>query len=198
VPTNADIAWSPDGSRIAFSRFVSRSDGSSGTTIFVIGSDGSGERALTSESEDADAPAWSPDGSRIAYGSNAGGTIDLWTMRADGSEKRRLTSTAHADIESTWSPDGRRIAFRRSSSPSSSEIMIIDADGGEPVSISGTSNGVNPSWSPDGRFIAFALIPDAGGHPQIYTIKPDGTERALRTTDYRWAGGRNPNWLRRR
>ena len=50
-----NLAWSPDGSRLAF-------HGPDG--IWVIGADGSGLRKLIPGGTD---PSWSPDGSHIAY-----------------------------------------------------------------------------------------------------------------------------------
>ena len=55
-------AWSPDGSRIAFS---SNRDGDS--EIYVMNADGSGVTPLTDNSDQDYSPAWSPDGSRIAF-----------------------------------------------------------------------------------------------------------------------------------
>ena len=52
-----ELAWSPDGSRLAFSLQY-------GGGLFVVGVDGSGLTELVPYGENA---AWSPDGSRISY-----------------------------------------------------------------------------------------------------------------------------------
>ena len=52
--------------------------------------------------------------------------------------------------------------------------------------------------APDGTLIAYAVHPLGGGSPQIYTMHPDGSNVTLRTSDYRWNGGRNPSWIPRR
>ena len=52
-----ELAWSPDGSRLAFSLQYGRG-------LFVVGVDGSGLTELVPYGENA---AWSPDGSRISY-----------------------------------------------------------------------------------------------------------------------------------
>ena len=59
-------AWSPDGGRIAFVTLDSKE-------LFLINSDGTGERNLTQGLGENDAPAWSPDGSRIAFGTAQAG-----------------------------------------------------------------------------------------------------------------------------
>jgi Tol biopolymer transport system component len=123
--------------------------------------------------------------------------MDIWTMRADGSDKRRLTMTDEYDTEPTWSPDGARIAFRRSSPVFGSDLATIAASGGAVTRVPHAGSETAPAWSPDGRFIAFAHQPVGGGNPQLYTMRPDGSEITLRTTDYSWAGGRNPGWVRR-
>jgi len=69
------LAWSPDGSRLAF-------DGPDG--IWVIGADGSGLRKLIPSAAN---PRWSPDGSRIAYQpyDGSGGLGPLRIADAEGS-----------------------------------------------------------------------------------------------------------------
>lgn len=67
-----DLAWSPDGSRLALYR--------NGVGIWVVGADGSGLTQVIDQGRlaadwDPD-PHWSPDGSRLSY--NAGGQ-EVWT-----------------------------------------------------------------------------------------------------------------------
>ncbi len=63
-------AWSPDGTRILFTRF--HADGA-GADVFVVSGDGSGERRLTRARGDDVAAAWSPDGGRILFTSDRTG-----------------------------------------------------------------------------------------------------------------------------
>ena len=57
-----DPAWSPDGTKIAFSRFTGRR-----YQIFVMNEDGTNAVQLTNGDGAASDAVWSPDGSRIAY-----------------------------------------------------------------------------------------------------------------------------------
>jgi len=75
--------WSPDGSRIAFSR---------GDQIFTARTDGSGLRRLTSRGSD---PAWSPDGKRIAFIRDG----DLYLMSANGGALKRVIDARQPDPE---------------------------------------------------------------------------------------------------
>jgi Tol biopolymer transport system component len=127
-------AWSPDGSKIAFSS-QGALDGSdalntNGTyNIWVAKADGSGGATpltkLTALGTGSFQPVWSPDGSKIAFasqraldGSNNPNTNNaiqnIWMMNSDGSQATPLTKLTAADSASfdpAWSPDGGKIFF---------------------------------------------------------------------------------------
>lgn len=86
---------------------------------------------------------------------------EIYTIAPDGSNVTTLTNTPeYTEAVPIWSPDGRRLAYIRWPlfQFNQAEIMVIDADGGEPRRLaSGTD--IAPfqrlSWSPDGAKIAF-------------------------------------------
>ena len=86
---NNGPAWSPDGTRVAFTRFTS-----SQGTIAVINADGSELQTLTSGSS----PEWSPDNSQIVFTGDRG----LYTIKADGTMRIRLTEGLH--YSPAWHP----------------------------------------------------------------------------------------------
>ncbi len=92
-----DLAWSPDGSRLAFHALY-------GGGIWIVGLDGSG---LTEVSQGGAAPRWSPTGRQLAFQS-AGG---IWVINSDGSGLRQVAPVGGKPV---WSPDGSRIAYERS------------------------------------------------------------------------------------
>jgi TolB-like protein len=88
--------------------------------LFVMNTDGTGQRNLTNDSAPELAPAWSPDGSTIAYIS-AG---DIYLVKADGSDPRRLTNRGQ-DNDPSWSPDGTRLVFSRGERDRPADIHSI-------------------------------------------------------------------------
>lgn len=93
---NSDPAWSPDGTRIAFTTNRGATNGRS--FIALISPNGSGFLRLVPGRR----PAWSPDGSRIVFvgGADAPG---IYVVNADGSGLARITDNP-ADTAPSWGP----------------------------------------------------------------------------------------------
>ena len=68
-PPPPEVAWSPDGSRLAVALPAPGS-------LLELSADGSTVRTLVAVREGLSSPAWSPDGTRIAFSS--GGGIQVW------------------------------------------------------------------------------------------------------------------------
>lgn len=167
-PRFSQIAWSPDGTRIAFVDPVVGRRG-----IYVANPDGSDARRLTNGANDG-WPSWSPDGTRIAFsstrydlsietcepGADFRCPTDLYAVDAGGGNITRLTTDPVADYQPEWSPDGSRIAFVRAFNGTATAIYAMDADGTDvrPVSSHQGGSDFSPSWSPDGTQVVFAAI----------------------------------------
>lgn len=73
--------WSPDGSKLVFTKEVSLSQ----AAICVLDLFSLGQSTLTSEDSYNGYPCWSPDGTKIAFSSDRNGSFGIWVMDADGS-----------------------------------------------------------------------------------------------------------------
>lgn len=190
--------WSPDGTRIAFIRWYDP-----GTSLCVIGVDGTGFRVLVPEFDGWGQLAWSPDGSTLAYYGGRAQSIHL--VEADGSNDRVLTGLPSVPEGHpptwmpTWSPDGSRIAF------TSKDLWSIRTDGTDLTRITDLPEGefgFDPSWSPDGTGILFSIggwETSGGGGGQfggtLYVVNVDGSGLSPITTDGRfwWAADWSPD-----
>jgi Tol biopolymer transport system component len=186
--TNAEggFAWSPDGSKIAYSE-ASICEGCNDTfDVWSVNSDGSGLTNLTNSPNDLDVwPDWSPDGTKIAFAKNG----RLATMNPDGTGSALLPGEP-VGTSPSWSPDGHRLAYQAFDG-TDSEVFVITADGTGRTQL--TDNAVNdgsPAWSPDGKKIAFAS--NREGIADIYVMNADGSAQTRLTTDPE--SNSNPDW----
>jgi TolB protein len=128
---NSYPSASPDGRHIAFA-----STRSGEPQIFVMNTDGSQVKQLTSDKGGNVTPSWSPNGAMIAFASTEqrDGSAEIYVMNADGSQQRRLTSNPADDSHPHWSPDSRRIIFSSSrttlpGAPEWDDIFSMNVDG---------------------------------------------------------------------
>jgi len=89
-----DPKLSPDGSAIAFERLEDDETTHGNYDIYLIDSDGTNERALTSSGYTQGLARWSNSGTRIVYIVSAignDGQYDLYTMNTDGTMNQNIT-----------------------------------------------------------------------------------------------------------
>lgn len=100
LPSTLSVAWSPVGSKVAFSSVPPMSI--QGLQDIYVLDVASGKVTKLTETEDNSSPAWSSDGTKIAFTSWRGGNQDLFVMNADGSGQLRLTDDPGADAQPNW------------------------------------------------------------------------------------------------
>jgi TolB protein len=133
---------------------------SSDLQIYVMNSDGSGLRQLTSAANNGD-PVWSPNGARITFGSDreGGNKLNIFAMNADGSQLEQLThfDPPYEAGDTNWSSDGKKIAFEwdingmKQSDPNAyAEVWTMNPDGTEEAStkVPCSDVGCAPRWQP--------------------------------------------------
>jgi len=172
---NIAPSWSPDGTKIAFH---SSRDGN--FEIYVMNADGSNPTRLTSNAAGDFAPAWSPDGQRIVFRSNRDGNNEIYVMAKDGTGQTRLTVNTADDQEPKFSGDGTKIIFTRALP--TRQIMVINADGTNPVQLTSAGNNFFPTVSPDGKRIAF--VSDRDGNHEIYAMSFNGNLQTRLTNNF--------------
>jgi WD40 repeat protein len=207
-----DLAWSPDGSRLAYACAVLRRGDEVGR-IYTIRPDGTGRRLLRTGTASAYWPSWSPDGKRIAFstepapfvptrGTNTGHPrrwvhSAIYVVDVDGSHRLLVTRSGAAP---DWSPNGTTIAYSalacRGPLNKIGRTRLVTPYGRDvtPHSRAGRCGGIGPAalgaaWSPDGRRLAVRSQTDG----LYYVMDADGSRvTAIPGTD--GVGQSRPLW----
>lgn len=180
---NTEPAWSPDGTRVSFTRRHYLPGSVPTSDVYVAVADGTNQLQIAHADGEMDFGAvWSPDGTRLAFSRFlADDTGHVYTVRPDGSDVSRLISDPDVQTFSPqWSPDGGKLSFS-SYGPGGSAIETINADGSGRATIysppqGGLYYGINGwRWSPDGTKLAFGYIVGEGQGANVCVVNADGT-----------------------
>jgi TolB protein len=190
--TNQAQASSPGrNGRIFFhSNRVTKANPTGDYEIFTMRTDGSRLRQLTDNRINDFDPSLSADGQTVAFLSQRNGNLELFVMNADGSGQTRITRNSVDETNPALSPDGTRIAFERN--VNHVQLFTIDVNGSGETQITQDGDNRGPAWSPDGTRIAFARDIGLSSHHDIYTMNPDGSDKARLT--FETSVDLRPNW----
>jgi Tol biopolymer transport system component/predicted Ser/Thr protein kinase len=186
----ADMALSPDGSRLALS--IGGTNGPS--ALWVRDLERNTVSRLSADSSDHIYLVWSPGGERIAFGSTRTGTDGLFVQAANGSDSPDLLLEKKQAYANDWSPDGRLLLFFHSPGPGTKldlwTVPVSEERKIEPFLATSFSE-YQGRFSPDGRFVAY--VSDETGRLEVYVRAfPAGAERWQISA----AGGWFPEWRR--
>lgn len=179
--TLSDLSWSPDGSKIAFTKSIITYGGISSDDyaffeICVMDTDGSLPQHYTNYRSDGLCydSTWSPDGKRIAFVCVKDGDAEIYIMKSNGTKIQQITDNDWGDVNPAWSPDGKQIAFV-SYMDGDAEIYIMKSNGKDIRQITDNDwDDRDPEWSPDGTMIVFSAEKDKY-NSDIFIMNTDGS-----------------------
>jgi len=196
-------AWSPDGSRLLFTRITTDASDSANirasTALYTVPAAG-GTPVAVPNATDGYLGDWSPDGSQIVFTALTADadTGPVTIVRADGTQRRAI---AGADgLMPTWSPDGRTIAFARLTAldpdrareQDVAQIATVPVAGGAVTTLAATRPTAArtvagyPAWSPDGESLFFDLFgysaTDDFPPGDVWAVDKNGTRAGRVTT----------------
>ncbi|HEY1263899.1 MAG TPA: protein kinase [Terriglobales bacterium] len=150
----SDLAFSPDGERVAYISIPEK-------TLWRSRLDGSERRQLTYPPMEVALPSWSPDGKRLAFvGGGIGQPSKSYVVPSDGGAVEELLPGVHGAVDFNWLPDGNQIIFGYSTQ-AVLRIQAADLQTHRVTPIAGSDGLFSPRRSPDGRYLA-ALTGDSG------------------------------------
>jgi len=158
--------WSPDGTRLAFSRYA---PADKSLAVAVLNTDGSGERVLTKPGVEMQGFDWSKDG-RAILGSCRFSSSERYSTclvpvssasesEAEGPSVQVIATDPKRNLfNQRFSPNQRWITFLAHdlTYASTSTVYVIPADGGRWRAVTdGAWFDDKPRWGPDGRILYF-------------------------------------------
>ncbi|HEX9968843.1 MAG TPA: hypothetical protein VGB03_01790, partial [Acidimicrobiales bacterium] len=175
------LAWSHDGTRLAFTR--------AGLEVYDLAA--ATLKTLVSQPV-SPMVSWSPDDSRLVFmGGNQGAMYDV--IDADGSNRRSIAGTDKITAFLQWAPSGETVLF---SSRYEAQVWSIDVGTGAQRKLLDSCD--TATWANNGRlglFLREGWTKGGGTTVGLYSAAADGTDRRklaettgkVQMTGLRWA-----------
>jgi len=108
----SDPQISPDGSKVLYVRnFKDIMSDKSYSNLWIVHTDGTGNRPLTTGIQNDFHPRWSSNGQRIIYKSDRDGTTQIYLRWMDTGAETKLTNLQQPPGNISWSNDDQYLAF---------------------------------------------------------------------------------------
>lgn len=165
----------PTASPLPAEEIVFMRDDGNDMEIFVISSDGTGERQLTDNDYTDWGPMWSPDHHNIAFHSDREGYDAIYVMSMNcGHHTMRVSPEGRWARYPSFSPDGTQIAFEMYMGGDNWDIHVLSLIDGSirRITFNEQIDG-GAAFSPDGTKIAYHST--QSGYYDIYVVNLDGS-----------------------
>ncbi|MEO5763055.1 MAG: amidohydrolase, partial [Vicinamibacteria bacterium] len=199
---DTEPAWSPDGTKLAYSS----DKGGDLLQLWVRDLKSGQDRQLTKLTTQPMGAAWSPDGTRIAFlevdgmwRRAAGSVVDVATGKVT-----KIHDSLFGPGMPSWSPDGKRVAVAMVAPYSTrfregtNQVLTLSSTGGDDKWFAPQPNlsidsrgGCGPAWSPDGTKMAMIYEGVLAVVPVSNSGEPLGPPRHITTEQAHspsWAG----------
>ncbi|MCI0409970.1 MAG: DPP IV N-terminal domain-containing protein, partial [Acidobacteria bacterium] len=201
----SDPQISPDGTTVVYVRnFMDVMKDRRRSNLWLLKSDGSGHRPLTTGNQNDFSPVWSSDGKQLLFVSASDGSAQIYLRWMDSGMSAKLTQLTQSPSGLSWSPGGHWIAFS----------MLVPEEPKPLAQMPPKPEGAE--WAPAVKVISkmFYRADGAGylkeGYAQIFVLPAEGgTPRQITSGDFHHDGrldwtpdgksilfsaNRNPDW----
>lgn len=187
------LAHTPTLSLFRSAKIVFTSNRAGNDDIFVMDTDGSNLRQLTTDTGQDRNPTITGDGTKVFFESNRNGLPQIYCVNTDGTGEKRLTNNATSDSNPSVTQDGKLVCFT-SNRNGNWEIYLMNNDGsGQKRLTNNSKTDDSPEFSPDGSKIVYISDQAADNKRHIWTMSVDGTTQFQVTkglspeTEPRWS-----------
>lgn len=152
-------AWSPDGTKIVFTRFrKGYNDGPADVMIFEISTNT--VHAIASDGSDnvsQPGSTWNKTTDQIVFSSDRDGHDEVWAIKDGGAARKVTARSGLMAYEPSWSPDGKSVVFEshKVDQEDHGQIVLRNSDGGYEFLHSSSLDCRQPNWSPRGDLIVY-------------------------------------------